>query len=145
MLTVHGERPNLEKAYAFYIGKPSFAALPQDDKEEFESRLTFADGDTLAEADYREAVAHCLDPIDVNASTANLVKKNTCALSIVKEERARRTATKMLKCLRENDLSDLSDKELETIENIADAIEDGEDLTDSLTPEEQKVWNIILD
>ena len=78
----------------------------------------FNDGDTVAEADYREAVAHCLDPIDVHASTANLADQDTCAISLVKEEKARRKALKMKKALCEEDLSQLSDDDLDKLEGI---------------------------
>ena len=70
---IYGTKPSLEKAYAFYVGKPTYASVEPDDKDEFESLLVFDDGDTLQEADYRETVAHCLDPVDVHPSSANLV------------------------------------------------------------------------
>ena len=108
-----GSRQDLQRAFAFYLGQKSYGALPQEDKEEFESLLVFDDGDTLAEADYREAVAHCLDPVGVNASTADLIAQDTCAINLIREERAKRSAKKMLKALCEEDMSDLSDKELD--------------------------------
>ena len=67
-----------------------------NDKDAMFPRVVFDDGDTLAEADYREAVAHCLDPVGVNASTADLIDQDTCAISIVKEEKARRSAKKIM-------------------------------------------------
>ena len=140
---ISGPKDELENAYAFYVGKTNFDDLSDDELEEFNSKLVFDDGDTLAEADYREAVAHCLDPIGVKASTANLVKKDCCALSLVKEEKAKRLATKMLKCLKENDFSDLTDKELDIADDINDAIVAGEGF-EAMTAEEQKVWNLIL-
>lgn len=100
----------------------------------------FDDGDTLAEADYREAVAHCLDPIGVKASTANLAAQDTCALSIVKEEKARRFAKKAMKCLKENDLSDLSDEELDALDAMQDAANNGSEMS----PENDKAWQLIL-
>lgn len=72
LVKIVGSKEDLQKAFAFYLGQNDYGKLDRDDKEDFESRLVFADGDTLAEADYREAVAHCLDPIGVNASTADL-------------------------------------------------------------------------
>lgn len=103
----------------------------------------FDDGDTLAEADYREAVAHCLDPIGVKASTANLVNKDTCALSMIKEEKARRSAKKMLKALKENDYTKLSDSDLDTLDGIKDAIDSGEG-EEGMTDEELAAWKWIL-
>lgn len=114
--------------------------MSQDDKEDFESRLVFDDGDTLAEADYREAVAHCLDPIGVKASTANLVSKDTCQYSMIKEEKARRQAARMLKALREDDFTELSDKDLETLDTIKDAIDNGE----KMDAVHDKIWKLIL-
>ncbi len=101
----------------------------------------FDDGDTLAEADYREAVAHCLDPIGVNASTADLVSKDTCAISMVKEERAARKAKKMLKSLRESDFTELTDEELRELDAIQDAVRSDEDLD----AEHMRIWAKILD
>lgn len=72
LVKMSGTKDDLEKAFAFYVGKEDYSILPPEDKEQFEALLVFDDGDTLAEADYREAVAHCLDPIGVNASTASL-------------------------------------------------------------------------
>ena len=72
LVKMSGTKDDLENAFAFYVGKEDYSMLSKDDKEDFEARLVFDDGDTLAEADYREAVAHCLDPIGVHASTANL-------------------------------------------------------------------------
>lgn len=141
-----GLKDDLEKAFAFYVGKPSYQDLSNNDKDEFNSLLVFDDGDTLAEADYREAVAHCLDPIGVKASTANLVKKDSCALSLVKEEKARRMAKKMLKCLKENDFSELTDKELDIADKLNDKMISGSNVDDEdLSPEEKKVWEIVLD
>jgi len=113
VVKISGSRGDLERAFAFYLGQKDFMRLPQEDKEEFESLLVFDDGDTLAEADYREAVAHCLDPVEVNASTADLIDQDTCAINLIREERAKRSANKMMKALCEQDMSDLSDKELD--------------------------------
>lgn len=143
IVKIDGSRSDLEKAFAFYLGQRSFGALPQEDKEEFESILVFDDGDTLAEADYREAVAHCLDPIGVNASTANLADQDTCAFSMIKEERARRSAKKIIKALNEEDLSQLSDKDLEQLDGIQDALQNGEG-ADGMTDDELKVWKALL-
>lgn len=101
----------------------------------------FDDGDTLAEADYREAVAHCLDPVDVKASTANLVSKDACAISVLKEEKIRRQAAKMRKALCENDFSNLSDKDLEKLDQIKDAL----DADEELSQEDKRIWAAILE
>ena len=143
LIEIHGSKNDLQKAFAFYVGQKDYASLSQDDKEDFESRLMFDDGDTLAEADYREAVAHCLDPIGVNASTANLADQDTCALSLIKEEKAKRTANKFLKCLKENDFSSLTDDELDKLDKIQTAIDNGEDINDALN-DDDPVWKQIL-
>ena len=140
---ITGQLDDLKKAWAFYLGKTSFDLVDKNDQEIFFGEVTDINGDTLSEADYREAVAHCLDPIDVNASTANLISKNSCSLSMVQEEIAKRSAKKMLKALKENDLSKLSDKELDTLGNIQTAIKDGADLSD-LDDKEQKVLNAFV-
>ena len=125
LVKMSGTKENLEKAFAFYVGKEDYDILPKEDKEQFEALLVFDDGDTLAEADYREAVAHCLDQIGVNASTASLADQDSCAISFIKEEKAKRFAKKALKCLTENDFSDLSDEDLDKLDKLKDAIEDG--------------------
>lgn len=80
-----GCKDDLQDMYAQYNGADSWGSLDECDKSEFAKKCIMPDGDTLAEADYREAVAHCLDPIGINASTADLVSHNTCALEVVKE------------------------------------------------------------
>lgn len=143
VVKISGSRGDLERAFAFYLGQKDFILLPQEDREEFESSLVFDDGDTLAEADYREAVAHCLDPVGVNASTADLVDQDTCAINLIREERAKRSANKMMKALCEQDMSDLSDKELDQLEGIQDALASGEG-SDGMTDEELRVWKTLL-
>ena len=143
VVKISGSRRDLERAFAFYLGQKDFILLPQEDREEFESLLVFDDGDTLAEADYREAVAHCLDPVGVNASTADLVDQDTCAINLIREERAKRSANKMLKALCEEDMSDLSDRELDQLEGIQDALASGEG-SDGMTDEELRVWKTLL-
>ena len=143
---ISGDVDALKKAFAFYLGQHDYNALPKDDKEEFDSLVRFDDGDSLAEADYREKVAHCLDPIGVDASAANLAGQDTCAISIIKEEKAKRKAKKILKCLRENDLPSLTDDELDLIDKIQDVVIDGDDADlEKLTDDELRVWNIVLD
>lgn len=136
-----GSVEDLKKAFAFYLGRRSFAQLDPEDQSEFNSALVFDDGDTLAEADYREAVAHCLDPVDVKASTANLVSKDACAISVLKEEKIRRQAAKMRKALCENDFSSLSDKDLEKLDQIKDAL----DADEELSQEDKRIWAAILE
>ena len=143
IVKISGARSDLEKAFAFYVGQKDYAILPQEDKEEFESLLVFDDGDTLAEADYREAVAHCLDPVGVNASTADLIGQDTCAINIIKEERAKRKAQKMMKALCENEVDKLSDEDLEELDGISDAIQSGEGV-DGMTDDELRVWTAML-
>ena len=140
VVTLRGGKDDLEKAFAFYLGKKTFAEVSQDDKDSFETILTFDDGDTLAEADYREAVAHCLDPIDVKASTANLVGKDTCTISMVKEEKARRSAKRILKALQEADFSQLPDADLDALDRIKDAI----DADARMDDKDRRVWLAVL-
>ena len=143
LVKISGSQDDLKKAFAWYLGRKSYAELSQDDKDDFESRLVFDDGDTLAEADYREAVAHCLDPIGVKASTANLVSKNTCKFSMIKEEKLHRKAANIMKALQEEDLSKLSDEDIETIDDIQDAIENHEDV-ELKDAEDERLWELIL-
>jgi len=42
-------------------------------------------------------------------STANLIKKNTLAFSLLEKERQKRLMKKFEKCLQENDFSSLTD------------------------------------
>ena len=140
LVKVLGSKEDLQKAFAFYVGKKSYDELSPEDKKDFVARLVFDDGDTIAEADYREAVAHCLDPIGVKASTANLVDQDTCALSVIKEEKLRRKAAKMLKALREDDFSALSDENLEQLDKIKDAVDNRE----GLSGEDLRIWKTIL-
>lgn len=140
LVRMSGSQTDLEKAFAFYLGQPSFAQLRQNDKDEFKTILKFSNGDTLAEADYREAVAHCLDPIGVKASTANLADQDTCAISIIKEEKCKRKAAKMFNALKENDFSSLSDDDLEILDSIKDAVDTGE----KMDPEHATIWKQIL-
>ena len=164
IVRIEGSRPDLERAFAFYVGEKSFAVLSQEDKNEFESLLVFNDGDTVAEAKLREDVAtmlnvddlshahntdgptpieKALDIVGVKASTADLSDQDTCAFSIIKEEKARRTAKKFLKALQENDLEQLTDKELDQLDGIQDALQSGEG-QEGMTPEEKRVWEVLL-
>jgi hypothetical protein len=142
VVKITGDVDSLKQAFAFWIGLKSFNDVSVEDRDLFDSLLTFNDGDTVAEADYREAVAHCLDPIGVEASTANLIGKDSCALSLVKEEQAKRSAKKLLKAIQENDFSSLSDKDLNTLDNIETALATGSEYED-LDPQERKVLTVI--
>jgi hypothetical protein len=76
---VSGFLGDLKKAYAFYLGLYSWNdVVKQGEEPVFNELVVFQDGDTLQEADYREAIAHIFDPIGVKASTANLKANNTC-------------------------------------------------------------------
>lgn len=143
VVKMHGSKEDLQRAFAYYVGEKDYMSLSPEDKEEFESLLVFDDGDTLAEADYREAVAHCLDPIGVNASTADLVAQDTCAINLIREEKMRRKAKKMAKALCENEYSELSDEDLDQLEGISDAIQSGKGV-DGMTDDELAVWNTML-
>ena len=142
IVKVKGNIEDLKKAWAFYLGLASFDRVSANDQEQFFALVQDSNGDQFGEADYREAVAHCLDPIDVKASTANLVNKNSCALTLVQEEKAKRSAKKMLKALKENDMSDLTDKELDALDDIQTAIKNGED-AEELSPENRKILEIM--
>ena len=83
---ISGFLGDLKEAYAFYLGLYSWNdVVKQGEEPIFNELVVFQDGDTLQEADYREAIAHVFDPIGVKASTANLKANNVCQLSIVKE------------------------------------------------------------
>ena len=145
VVKISGIKPDLEKAFAFYVGQKDYSSLSQDDKDEFESLLVFDDGDTLAEADYREAVAHCLDPIGINASTADLISQDTCAINLLREEKARRKVKKINMALLENDISTLSDEEIEQTElaweETLKAMGYTPETWDKLSPEaREKAW-----
>jgi len=77
---------DLKEAYAFWLGLFRWKDVEDAGEDQgFYDNLVYEDGDTLQEADYREAIAHVFDPIGVKASTANLKANNVCQLSIVKE------------------------------------------------------------
>lgn len=83
---ISGFLGDLKEAYAFYLGLYGWNdVVKQGEEPIFNELVVFQDGDTLQEADYREAIAHVFDPIGVKASTANLKANNVCQLSIVKE------------------------------------------------------------
>ena len=59
---------------------------------------------------------------------------------MIKEEKAKRFAAKVCKCLNENDFSSLSDEELDNLDKIKDAIENGK----STNAEQDRAWELIL-
>lgn len=142
---ITGSVKDLKEAYAFWLGLFGWKDV-EDAREDqyFYDSLVYEDGDTIQEADYREALAHVLDPIGVKVSTANLKKNNVCQLSIVKEavkkELAKRKMAK--KALLEADLEGMSDEELEDLDKALDAGE-AVDNGDS-TEEEDRAWLMIL-
>lgn len=76
---ISGFLGDLKEAYAFYLGLYNWKDVEkQGEAETFNDMVVFQDGDTLEEADYREALAHVFDPVDVKASTANLKANNAC-------------------------------------------------------------------
>lgn len=135
---------DLKEAYAFYLGLYSWNdVVKQGEESAFNDLVVFEDGDTLQEADYREALAHVFDPIGVKASTANLKKNNVCQLSLVKEAVKKEIAArKMRKAICEADVSDLSDEELEGLEatlDLGDAVDNG-----YADKQQEKAWLYIL-
>lgn len=72
----------------------------------------------------------------MHASTASLAGQDTCALSIVKEEKARRLAKKAVKALQEDDFSSLSDEELDALDKMEDKAQNDEEF-DAM---QDKVW-----
>jgi len=69
----------LKEAYAFYLGLYGWDdVVKQGEEPTFNELVVFQDGDTLQEADYREAIAHVFDPVGLKASTANLKANNVC-------------------------------------------------------------------
>lgn len=117
---VTGTLDDLKKAICVFYGVTSYDELTDNQRKTFEDAVVFEDGDTLAEADYREALAHSLDPIGVNASTANLKAVDTCMISMLREEKAKRDAEHMMKCLNEKNVSDLNDEELNILIDMTD-------------------------
>ena len=118
---VKGSVDDLRKAWAFYNGFKTFYELPQDLKQEFDTLLIFDDGDTLDEAKWRNDAAHCLDASCMPPSTANLASDKESIMTMVKEERARRSDANIKKALQEKDLSTLSDAELDKLQQMAES------------------------
>ena len=137
-----GTVKDLKEAYAFWLGLFRWKDVEDAGEDQgFYDSLVYEDGDTLQEADYREAIAHVFDPIGVKASTANLKANNVCQLSIVKEavkaEKERRQ-----KALLEADLEDMSDEQLDNLDQALDAGE-AVDNNDA-DAEQERIWLAIL-
>ena len=137
-----GTVKDLKEAYAFWLGLFRWKDVEDAGEDQgFYDGLVYEDGDTLQEADYREAIAHVFDPIGVKASTANLKANNVCQLSIVKEavkaEKERRQ-----KALLEADLEDMSDEQLDNLDQALDAGE-AVDNNDA-DAEQERIWLAIL-
>lgn len=139
-----GTVKDLKEAYAFWLGLFNWKDVEdQGEADGFYNSIKYEDGDTIQEADYREALAHVFDPVGVRASTANLKKTNTCELSIVKEAvQAEIQKRKMKKALLEKDFGSLSDEDLEKLDSVLTAKEevDSGDADD----EDERVWLAVL-
>jgi len=76
---ITGTVKDLKEAYAFWLGLFRWKDVEDaGEAQGFYDSLVYEDGDTLQEADYREALAHVFDPVGVKASTANLKANNVC-------------------------------------------------------------------
>ena len=140
---VSGFLGDLKKVYAFYLGLYSWDdVVKQGEEPGFNELVVFEDGDTLQEADYRDAIAHVFDPIGVKASTANLKATNTCELSIVKEAVKAEIQKRKAKKLFEAELEDLSDEQLDELGQTLDAGE-AVDSGDA-TAKDERVWLALL-
>lgn len=139
---VSGFLGDLKEAYAFYLGLYGWNdVVKQGEEPIFNELVVFQDGDTLQEADYREAIAHVFDPIGIKASTANLKANNVCQLSIVKEA-VKAEKEKRQKALLEADLEDMSDEQLDNLDQALDAGE-AVDNNDA-DAEQERIWLAIL-
>lgn len=123
---------NLKELYAAWLGLWTWDdVVDQGEEEGFNQKIVFSDGDTLQEADYRERLAHALDPVGVHASTANLRKTNQCQMTVVKEAVRAEMEKRGLKrktSLLEDDLENASDEDLEKIDHaieVAGKVDDG--------------------
>lgn len=139
-----GTVADLKNAYVFYLGAYDWSDVESLGEDVlFDRLLEFGDGDTLEEADYREQLGHMFDDFGVKASTANLKKNNCCQLSVVKEAvKAELQKRKMMKALFEADVEDLSDEDLEKIEDQLDAGEAVDN--DEATAAQERAWLVVL-
>ena len=139
---ISGFLGDLKEAYAFYLGLYSWNdVVKQGEEPIFNELVVFQDGDTLQEADYREAIAHVFDPIGVKASTANLKANNVCQLSIVKEA-VKAEKEKRQKALLEADLENMSDEQLDNLDQALDAGEAVDN--DDADAKQERIWLSIL-
>lgn len=139
---ISGFLGDLKEAYAFYLGLYGWNdVVKQGEEPTFNELVVFQDGDTLQEADYREAIAHVFDPIGVKASTANLKANNVCQLSIVKEA-VKAEKEKRQKALLEADLENMSDEQLDNLDQALDAGEavDNDEADDA----DERIWLALL-
>ena len=107
---------DLKELYAAWLGLWSWDdVVDQGEESGFNEKIVFSDGDTLQEADYRERIAHALDPVGVHASTANLRKTNQCQMTIVKEAvraEMKKRGLKRRSSILEDNLDSMSDEDL---------------------------------
>lgn len=139
-----GTVADLKNAYVFYLGAYDWKDVESLGEDAlFDRMLEFGDGDTLEEADYRERLGHIFDDFGVKASTANLKKNNCCQLSVVKEAvKAELQKRKMKKALFEAEVEDLSDEDLEKINQQLEAGEAVDN--DEATAAQERAWLVVL-
>jgi hypothetical protein len=118
-----GKLKDLKDIFAMKCGKHCWSNLSESKKREFDYHVMYEDGSTPQTLKEREQLA-CgidkvvLDSIGLKPSTANLVKHNTCAISLLEDERNRRLFKTFKKCIQENDFSSLDDSQLKQLENV---------------------------
>lgn len=139
-----GTIKDLKNAYAFWLGLFSWKDVEdQGEAEGFWNSIVYEDGDTIQEADYREALAHAFDPVGLNASTANLRGTNVCELTVLKEAvQAEIQKRKMKKALLEADFNSLSDEDLAKLDSVLAAKEEVDN--DTADDEDERVWLALL-
>lgn len=123
---------DLKELYAAWLGLWTWDdVVDQGEEPGFNEKIVFSDGDTLQEADYRERIAHALDPVGVHASTANLRKTNQCQMTVVKEAvraEMKKRGLKSRSSLLEDNLDSMSDEDLQKMDNaieVSDKVDDG--------------------
>lgn len=124
---------DLKELYAAWLGLWSWDdVVDQGEESGFNEKIVFSDGDTLQEADYRERIAHALDPVGVHASTANLRKTNQCQMTIVKEAvraEMKKRGLKRRSSILEDNLDSMSDEDLQKIDSTIEALDKVDDGT----------------
>lgn len=121
-----GKLGDLKDIFAMKCGKPCWSNLSESKKKEFSYSIVFDDGTTQKDLDERNSFIHTLDsdtpdPMTLLPSTANLIKKNACAFSLLEKEKERRLLKKLEKCLQENDFSSLTDDQIDMLTRIKPA------------------------